>query len=112
MHDITYYVMNTAHNNTPQSASLYSGLDNDDDDEGSADGGGGDFSEYGCSYCGLSDPACVVKSVDSNKWFCNGRGNTSASHIIQVRRGEGGVCCIITISLHRVLTLRCSSFTC
>ena len=66
-----------------QSASLYSGIiDNDEDEEGSADGG--DFSEYGCSYCGLCDPACVVKSVDSNKWFCNGRGNTSASHIIQV----------------------------
>ena len=65
---------------------MYSGLDHDEDrdDDGSADGG--DLSEYGCSYCGLSDPACVVKSVDSDKWFCNGRGNTSASHIIQVRR--------------------------
>mmetsp|Transcript_29618 Transcript_29618/g.54803 ORF Transcript_29618/g.54803 Transcript_29618/m.54803 type:complete len:499 (+) Transcript_29618:57-1553(+) len=64
------------------SASLYSGLDRDEDqdDDGSD---GGDCSEYGCSYCGLSDPACVVKSVDANKWFCNGRGNTSASHIIQ-----------------------------
>ena len=39
--------------------------------------------EYACAYCGLSDPACVVKCVDSGKWFCNGRGNTSASHVIQ-----------------------------
>lgn len=42
-----------------------------------------DIPEYACSYCGLSDQACVVKCVESNKWFCNGRGNTSASHIIQ-----------------------------
>ncbi len=39
--------------------------------------------EYACSYCGISDPACVVKSVDANKWFCNGRGNSTASHAIQ-----------------------------
>lgn len=39
--------------------------------------------EHACSYCGIYDPACVVKCVESNKWFCNGRGNTSASHIIQ-----------------------------
>lgn len=39
--------------------------------------------EYACAYCGLSDPACVVKSIDADKWFCNGRGNTSGSHIIQ-----------------------------
>lgn len=39
---------------------------------------------YACSYCAMSaDPACVVKCVESGKWFCNGRGNTSASHIIQ-----------------------------
>lgn len=42
-----------------------------------------DLPEYACGYCGLSDPACVVKCVDSGKWFCNGRGNTSASHAIQ-----------------------------
>jgi regulator of nonsense transcripts 1 len=42
-----------------------------------------DLPEYACSYCGLSDESCVVKCVESGKWFCNGRGNTSASHIIQ-----------------------------
>ena len=31
----------------------------------------------------FSDPSCVVKCVETNKWFCNGRGTTSASHIIQ-----------------------------
>ena len=53
---------------------------NDDGEDGYVDV---DLPEYACAYCGLSDPACVVKCVDSGKWFCNGRGNTSASHIIQ-----------------------------
>lgn len=50
--------------------------------------------EYACTYCGLSDPACVVKCVESGKWFCNGRGNTSASHVIQhlVRSRNKQVC--------------------
>ena len=39
--------------------------------------------EYACSYCGLHEPNCVVKCVATGKWFCNGRGSTSASHIIQ-----------------------------
>lgn len=42
-----------------------------------------DLPEYACIYCGISDASCVVKCVESGKWFCNGRGNTSASHIIQ-----------------------------
>lgn len=59
-----------------QAESIYSGMnDGENDDIGE--------SEYACAYCGLADPECVVKCVDSNKWFCNGRGNTSASHIIQ-----------------------------
>lgn len=50
--------------------------------------------EHACIYCGICDPACVVKCVDSNKWFCNGRGNASASHIIQhlVRSKSKTVC--------------------
>jgi regulator of nonsense transcripts 1 len=42
-----------------------------------------DLPEFACAYCGICDPSCVVKCVDSNKWFCNGRGSTSASHIVQ-----------------------------
>ncbi|VUZ40810.1 unnamed protein product [Hymenolepis diminuta] len=38
--------------------------------------------EYACAYCGISDPACVVRCNKTKKWFCNGRGNTSGSHII------------------------------
>ena len=64
-------------NEHSEAGSMY-GLD--DGEEGYADI---ELPDYACSYCGLSDPACVVKCVDTNKWFCNGRGNTSTSHIIQ-----------------------------
>lgn len=47
------------------------GGDRDYDYDGFADR---EVSEYACRYCGLSDPACVVKSVNADKWFCNGRG--------------------------------------
>jgi regulator of nonsense transcripts 1 len=35
-----------------------------------------------CSYCGIHNPACVVKCLICNKWFCNSRGSTSGSHIV------------------------------
>ncbi|KAK4472513.1 hypothetical protein MN116_002682 [Schistosoma mekongi] len=38
--------------------------------------------EHACAYCGIHDPACVVFCNTTKKWFCNGRGNTSGSHII------------------------------
>ncbi|KAF0693940.1 hypothetical protein As57867_015082, partial [Aphanomyces stellatus] len=38
---------------------------------------------HACAYCGLHDPASVVKCVATDKWFCNSRGNTSGSHIVQ-----------------------------
>ena len=34
------------------------------------------------SYCGIHSPASVVKCLICSKWFCNSRGNTSASHIV------------------------------
>ncbi|BES94730.1 nonsense-mediated mRNA decay protein 1 [Nesidiocoris tenuis] len=37
---------------------------------------------YACKYCGIHDPSCVVMCNVCKKWFCNGRGNTSGSHII------------------------------
>lgn len=55
-------------------------VDAENDEDGFVDV---ELPEYACSYCGLSDQSCVVKCVESGKWFCNGRGNTSASHIIQ-----------------------------
>jgi len=65
----------------------------DDDDEvankgegGEAGGGGaavgGDMPACACRYCGHHDPASVVKCNICNKWFCNARGNTSGSHIV------------------------------
>lgn len=35
-----------------------------------------------CSYCGIHNPACVVKCLICQKWFCNSRGSTSGSHIV------------------------------
>jgi regulator of nonsense transcripts 1 len=37
---------------------------------------------HACAYCGIHNPACVVKCLSCNKWFCSGRGNTTASHIV------------------------------
>uniref|UniRef100_M1D7W2 Low-level beta-amylase 1 n=1 Tax=Solanum tuberosum TaxID=4113 RepID=M1D7W2_SOLTU len=54
------------------------------DDEG-FEYGKGDFGvEHACKYCGVANPACVVRcNVPScRKWFCNSRGNTSGSHIV------------------------------
>lgn len=33
------------------------------------------------SYCGIHNSACVVKCI-CGKWFCNSRGSTSGSHIV------------------------------
>ena len=57
----------------------------DDDDEGTkgdAAGAEGILPECACRYCGHHDPASVVKCNVCNKWFCNARGNTSGSHIV------------------------------
>ncbi len=35
-----------------------------------------------CSYCGISDPECLVMCKATKRCFCNGRGNTSSSHIV------------------------------
>ncbi|KAJ3441452.1 regulator of nonsense transcripts 1-like protein [Anaeramoeba flamelloides] len=35
-----------------------------------------------CSFCGCTVPQCLVQCAYTQKWFCNGRGNTSGSHII------------------------------
>lgn len=53
-------------------------------DEENYEYGKGDFTEHACRYCGVQNPACVVRcNVPScRKWFCNSRGNTSGSHIV------------------------------
>ncbi|KAG8760807.1 hypothetical protein FRC14_001835 [Serendipita sp. 396] len=41
-----------------------------------------DLPPHACSYCGIHNPASVVKCLVCSKWFCNSRGNSSASHIV------------------------------
>ncbi|CAF4830972.1 unnamed protein product, partial [Rotaria sp. Silwood1] len=41
-----------------------------------------DLPKHACAYCGIHDPAAVVMCNQTKKWFCNGRGNTSGSHIV------------------------------
>ncbi|KAL8159031.1 hypothetical protein V2J09_000568 [Rumex salicifolius] len=66
------------------------------DDENYDQYGKGDFMEHSCRYCGIQNPACVVRcNVPScRKWFCNSRGNTSGSHIVNhlVRAKHKEVC--------------------
>ncbi|KAK1933952.1 Regulator of nonsense transcripts 1 [Phytophthora citrophthora] len=52
-------------------------------DEDALDYTARELPKHACAYCGLHDPASVVKCVATDKWFCNSRGNTSGSHIIQ-----------------------------
>ncbi|XP_031126983.1 regulator of nonsense transcripts 1 homolog [Ipomoea triloba] len=66
------------------------------DDEGFEYGKGNFSVEHACRYCGVTNPACVVRcNVPScRKWFCNSRGNTSGSHIVNhlVRAKHKEVC--------------------
>nr|XP_043626562.1 regulator of nonsense transcripts 1 homolog [Erigeron canadensis] len=65
-------------------------------DEESYEYGKGELMEHACRYCGVQNPACVVRcNVPScRKWFCNSRGNTSGSHIVNhlVRAKHKEVC--------------------
>eukprot|EP00775_Hariotina_reticulata_P013312 gene13312-13441_t len=38
--------------------------------------------EWACAYCGVFNPACVVKCLQTGKWFCNGRMGSSGSCIV------------------------------
>ncbi|SJX60274.1 probable NAM7-nonsense-mediated mRNA decay protein [Sporisorium reilianum f. sp. reilianum] len=53
-----------------------------------------DLPEHACAYCGIFNPSCVVKCLICNKWFCNSRGSTSGSHIVNhlVRAKHKEVC--------------------
>ncbi|KAK9466859.1 P-loop containing nucleoside triphosphate hydrolase protein [Lipomyces arxii] len=50
--------------------------------------------EYACAYCGIHSSASVVQCTQCTKWFCNSRGNTSSSHIVNhlVRARHKEVC--------------------
>eukprot|EP00742_Colponemidia_sp_Colp-10_P004843 GILJ01005171.1.p1 GENE.GILJ01005171.1~~GILJ01005171.1.p1 ORF type:complete len:986 (-),score=155.09 GILJ01005171.1:479-3436(-) len=52
--------------------------------------------EHACRYCGVHNSSCVVRCnlPTCRKWFCNSRGNTSGSHIVNhlVRAKHKEVC--------------------
>mmetsp|Transcript_11638 Transcript_11638/g.31346 ORF Transcript_11638/g.31346 Transcript_11638/m.31346 type:complete len:1021 (-) Transcript_11638:846-3908(-) len=55
----------------------------DFEDDSLAQGAVSNFAhECACAYCGIYDPACVVKDVKDGKWFCNARGSAPGSHIV------------------------------
>ncbi|SCV69006.1 BQ2448_2026 [Microbotryum intermedium] len=54
----------------------------DDDFAGMLDDLNRELPPHACSYCGIHNTACVVKCLICNKWFCNSRGSTSGSHIV------------------------------
>lgn len=54
--------------------------DSDEDDE-ERDAKAKEPPEYACTYCGIHDPSAVVMCNATNKWFCNGRGNTSGRYV-------------------------------
>lgn len=65
--------------------------DDDDDDNADADGDEEaaenkfnvvDLPSHACAYCGIHDPASVLMCNQHKKWFCNGRGLTSGSHVV------------------------------
>ncbi|VDP13838.1 unnamed protein product [Soboliphyme baturini] len=71
-HDIDFLGKNT-------SELTFQDEDNDDDE---AEFYKKDLPEHACRYCGIHDPAAVVHCNQCKKWFCNGRGNTCGSHIV------------------------------
>jgi regulator of nonsense transcripts 1 len=38
--------------------------------------------EYACRYCGIHDPACVARCVETKKWFCNAVVGSGGSHLV------------------------------
>lgn len=49
--------------------------------------------EYACRYCGIHDPACVAKCVETKKWLCNatcsgGGGSHLVNHLVRSRSNQ------------------------
>lgn len=55
-------------------------FEEDDEDDGLASNQ--ELPSHSCKYCGIHEPSCVVMCNICKRWFCNGRGNTSGSHIV------------------------------
>eukprot|EP00286_Rhodomonas_abbreviata_P001930 CAMPEP_0181290586 /NCGR_PEP_ID=MMETSP1101-20121128/1491_1 /TAXON_ID=46948 /ORGANISM="Rhodomonas abbreviata, Strain Caron Lab Isolate" /LENGTH=993 /DNA_ID=CAMNT_0023394877 /DNA_START=39 /DNA_END=3016 /DNA_ORIENTATION=- len=53
---------------------------------------------HACSYCGIHNPACVVRCIKSGKWFCNSSSNKFSgsciiNHLVRSKQKE--------VALHR-----------
>ena len=71
------------------------------------DGGMGQYDEdevpkelpaHACTYCGIHNPACVVRCIKSGKWFCNSgmnkfTGTCIVNHLVRSKNRE--------VALHR-----------
>jgi len=49
--------------------------------------------EYSCRYCGVHDPACVARCVETRKWLCNatcagGGGSHLVNHLVRSRSNQ------------------------
>ena len=67
--------------------SSYDDEDDDDDDDDDAQFlldhyDEDNLPEYSCRYCGIHDPACVAKCVETKKWFCNAVIGGGGSHLV------------------------------
>lgn len=38
--------------------------------------------EISCQYCGIESTDCLIKCLGCDKWFCNGKMESSSSHIV------------------------------
>ncbi|XP_038115156.1 regulator of nonsense transcripts 1 homolog [Culex quinquefasciatus] len=54
----------------------------EDEDDGALGAQQQDLPPHACRYCGIHEPSTVVMCNICKKWFCNGRGSTSGSHIV------------------------------
>ncbi|KAJ7286420.1 RNA helicase-domain-containing protein [Mycena rebaudengoi] len=81
---ISEYSHPVANGHAHHAHSVRSGIDEDFDAvlDDLKDDGAVDLPPHACSYCGIHSPSSVVKCLICSKWFCNSRGNTSASHIV------------------------------
>lgn len=63
--------------------------------------------EWACAYCGVHNPACVVKCIKTGKWFCNGRqqgcsASCAVYHLVRSKVRQMPDQCIIFVSYSSV----------
>lgn len=54
----------------------------EDDEDEALSANDRELPAHACRYCAIHDPGTVVMCNVCKKWFCNGHGNTSGSHIV------------------------------